>query len=232
MDEITPLGVKSKPDLADPDPLLRFFMKKATMLAIGAHPDDIEFGCGGTLIKYGKKGHRLFLMILTEGGLGAPKSKRAKEQMNSKTILGVEDIYWGGYEDTHLVIDIELIDRIEEVIAKVKPDFIFCHFPDDTHQDHRHLAQAVKSATRYIRNVLFFEGPTTQNFNPQVFVDIADTLDQKIEALKAHRSQVMKTNIEDLSIVEVARSSANFRGIQGRVKYAEAFHSLRLFINI
>ena len=61
---------------------------------------------------------------------------------------------------------------------------------------------------------------------------ISDTLDKKIEALQAHRSQVMKTNIEDLSIVEVARSSANFRGIQGRVKYAEAFHSLRLFINI
>jgi len=207
-------------------------MKKATMLAIGAHPDDIEFGCGGTLIKYTKKGHRLFLMILTEGGLGAPTSKRKKEQINSKTILGVEDIYWGGYEDTHLMVDIELIEKIEDVIARVKPDFIFCHFPDDTHQDHRHLAQAVMSATRYIRNVLFYEGPTTQNFNPQVFVDIADTLDQKIEALKAHRSQVMKTNIEDLSIVEVARSSANFRGIQGRVKYAEAFHSLRLFINV
>ena len=70
------------------------------------------------------------------------------------------------------------------------------------------------------------------NFNPQVFVDIADTLERKEKALQAHKSQVMKTNIEDLSIVEVARSSANFRGIQGRVKYAEAFHSLRLFINI
>jgi LmbE family N-acetylglucosaminyl deacetylase len=125
-----------------------------------------------------------------------------------------------------------LIGKIEAVIAEVKPDFIFCNFPDDTHQDHRHLAQAIMSATRYIRNVLFYEGPTTQNFNPQVFVDIAATLDQKVEALQAHRSQVMKTNIEDLSIVEVARSSANFRGIQGRVKYAEAFHSLRLFINI
>jgi len=88
------------------------------------------------------------------------------------------------------------------------------------------------SATRYIRNVLFYEGPTTQNFNPQVYVDIADTLEDKLDALRAHRSQVMKTNIEDLSIIEVARSCANFRGIQGRVKFAEAFHALRLFINI
>ena len=207
-------------------------MERVNILAIGAHPDDIEFGCGGTLIKYTQKGHRLFLLVMTQGGSGAQTSMRVQEQINSKKILGAEKIYWGGYEDTHLVVDKELIGIVENVIQEVMPDFIFCSFPDDTHQDHRHLAQAIMSATRYIRNVLFYEGPTTQNFKPHVFVDIADTLDKKMEALKAHRSQVMKTNIEDLSIVEVARSSANFRGIQGRVKYAEAFHSLRLFINI
>ena len=207
-------------------------MAKVNILAIGAHPDDIEFGCGGALIKYTQKGHRLFLLVMTGGGMGGASSVRIKEQQASGEILAAEKIFWGGYEDTHLIVDTELIGKIEAVIAEVKPDFIFCNFPDDTHQDHRHLAQAIMSATRYIRNVLFYEGPTTQNFNPQVFVDISDTLERKVEALKAHKSQVMKTNIEDLSIVEVARSSANFRGIQGRVKYAEAFHSLRLFINI
>ena len=207
-------------------------MAKVNILAIGAHPDDIEFGCGGALIKYTQKGHRLFLLVMTGGGMGGASSVRIKEQQASGEILAAEKIFWGGYEDTQLIVDTELIGKIEAVIAEVKPDFIFCNFPDDTHQDHRHLAQAIMSATRYIRNVLFYEGPTTQNFNPQVFVDISDTLERKVEALKAHKSQVMKTNIEDLSIVEVARSSANFRGIQGRVKYAEAFHSLRLFINI
>jgi LmbE family N-acetylglucosaminyl deacetylase len=207
-------------------------MQKATILAIGAHPDDIEFGCGGTLIKYAQKGHRLFLQIMTDGALGAGKAIRIEEQIKSKAILGAEDIFWGGYEDTHLIVDIDLIGKIEKVIKKVKPDFIFCSYPEDTHQDHRHLGQAVMSATRYIRNVLFYEGPTTQNFKPHVFVDIFDTFEKKIAALQAHKSQVMKTNIEDLSIVEVARSSANFRGIQGRVKFAEAFHALRLFINI
>jgi LmbE family N-acetylglucosaminyl deacetylase len=207
-------------------------MKKVNILAIGAHPDDIEFGCGGTLTKYSQRGHRLFLMVMTGGGSGAPSETRMAEQAAARQILGAEEIFWGGYQDTHLGVDAELIKKIESVIASVKPEFIFCHFPDDTHQDHRHLAQAVMSATRYIRNVLFYEGPTTQNFNPQVYVDIADTLEVKLEALQAHRSQVMKTNIEDLSIIEVARSCANFRGIQGRVKYAEAFHALRLFINI
>ncbi len=207
-------------------------MEKVNILAIGAHPDDIEFGCGGALIKYTRKGHRLFLLVMTGGSMGGKATVRQQEQEASKDILGAEKIYWGGYEDTHLIVDVELIGKIEAVIAEVKPEFIFCHFPDDTHQDHRHLAQAIMSATRYIRNVLFYEGPTTQNFNPQVFVDISDTLERKVAALKAHQSQVMKTNIEDLSIVEVAHSSANFRGIQGRVKYAEAFHALRLFINI
>ena len=207
-------------------------MGKVNILAIGAHPDDIEFGCGGALIKYTQKGHRLFLLVMTGGGLGGSSAVRRQEQNDSGNILGTEKIFWGDYEDTHLIVDVGLIGKIEAVIAEVKPDFIFCNFPDDTHQDHRHLAQAIMSATRYIRNVLFYEGPTTQNFNPQVFVDISDTLNKKVKALQAHHSQVMKTNIEDLSIVEVARSSANFRGIQGRVKYAEAFHSLRLFINI
>ena len=205
---------------------------KVNIIAISAHPDDIEFGCGGSLIKYTRKGHRLFLLIMTGGGLGAPADTRMAEQEASRRVLGAEEIFWGGYADTHLAVDVELIKKIEGVIAAVQPEFIFCHFPDDTHQDHRHLAQAIMSATRYIRNVLFYEGPTTQNFNPQVYVDIADTLEDKLDALRAHRSQVMKTNIEDLSIIEVARSCANFRGIQGRVKFAEAFHSLRLFINI
>jgi LmbE family N-acetylglucosaminyl deacetylase len=207
-------------------------MGKVKILAVGAHPDDIEFGCGGALVKYAQKGHGVYLLVMTGGGLGGSSAVRTEEQKVSGQILGAEKVFWGGYEDTHLVVDVDLIGKLEAVIAEVKPDFIFCNFPDDTHQDHRHLAQAIMSATRYIRNVLFFEGPTTQNFNPQVFVDISDTLDKKVEALQAHHSQVMKTNIEDLSIVEVARSSANFRGIQGRVKFAEAFHSLRLFINI
>jgi LmbE family N-acetylglucosaminyl deacetylase len=88
------------------------------------------------------------------------------------------------------------------------------------------------TATRYTRNVLFYEGPTTQNFTPTVFVNIDSVLEKKMAALKAHSSQVMKTNIEGLSIIDVARASAHFRGIQGRAKNAEGFMPLRLFINI
>jgi len=121
---------------------------------------------------------------------------------------------------------------VERVIQEVQPEFIFVHYHDDTHQDHRHLATSTITATRYTRNVLFYEGPTTQNFSPSVFVDIDSVLEDKIASLQAHASQVGKTNIEGLSIVDIARSSAHFRGIQGRVRNAEGFAPLRLFINI
>jgi len=207
-------------------------MEKMNILAIGAHPDDIEIGCAGTLIKYGDRGHNVFLLVMTGGGEGGAETTRTGEQADSNKIMGVNHIFWGGYKDTHILVDKETISCIEDILSKVEPDFIFCHFPDDTHQDHRHLCQATLSATRNLRNVLFYESPTTCNFTPHVFVNIADTLERKIESLEAHASQVTKTNIEDLSIIEIARSSANFRGIQGRVKYAEAFRALRLFINI
>jgi LmbE family N-acetylglucosaminyl deacetylase len=202
------------------------------ILAIGSHPDDIEFGCGGALIKFADKGHRVFLLVMTPGGQGGDEETRTGEQTDAAGLLGAAEVFWGGYKDTFLSANRDVIHRLETFIKKVSPVFIFCHFPDDTHQDHRYLAKAVISATRYVRNVLFYEGPTTQGFKPHVFVDVSEVLDRKMAALEAHRSQMMKTNIESLSILEMARSTANFRGIQGRVKYAEAFQSLRLFINI
>jgi LmbE family N-acetylglucosaminyl deacetylase len=207
-------------------------IQRMNILAIGAHPDDIEYGCAGTLVKYADRGHRIHLMILTGGEEGGNGEERQREQSAAAETIGTQQVFWGGYRDTQLPLNQELIDKIEEVLVEVKPDLILVNHGDDTHQDHRILTRATMSATRYVRNVLFFEGPTSQNFNPQVFVDISDTLERKFKALEAHASQVMKTNIENMSIVELARANATFRGIQGRVKFAEAFAPLRLFINI
>jgi LmbE family N-acetylglucosaminyl deacetylase len=109
---------------------------------------------------------------------------------------------------------------------------IFVNSPDDTHQDHHNLAQATMSATRYVPNFLFFEVPSTQHFVPNCYSNIEKVLPKKLASLEAHRSQVTKTNIEDLTILELAVSCANFRGIQARVKYAEAFQSVRLLLDI
>lgn len=202
------------------------------ILALGAHPDDIESGCGGALVKYAQNGHRIFLMVMTEGERGASNGVRKREQQQAARCLHAEKVFWGGYADTEVPLDQGLIQKVEQVIHEVDPHFIFVHFFDDTHQDHRHLAMSTMTATRYTKNVLFYEGPTTQNFSPTVFVDIDSVLERKTEALLAHKSQVEKTNIEGLTLVDMIRSSAHFRGIQGRVKNAEGFVPLRLFINI
>ena len=203
------------------------------ILAIGAHPDDIEVGCSGTLAKYAQNGHDIYLLVMTEGHMGGEGAIRKKEQAKSAKILEPRDLIWGAYKDTLLTPHMnQMVHDIEVVLKKIAPDFIFVHYEDDTHQDHQALAKATISATRYVRNVLFYEGPTTQNFYPTIYVDIKETLDMKIAMLLAHHSQVEKTNIVGLSIMDVVRSTAVFRGIQGRVQFAEAFLPLRLFINV
>ena len=203
------------------------------ILAIGPHPDDIEIGCGGTLIKYAEKDHGVFLLIITKGEEGGDAQLRTEEQLKAAEIIGAKNVFWGEFKDTELLDKgKKIIHTVERYINSIKPHFIFVNFFDDTHQDHRTVNKSVLSATRYVKNVMFYEVPTTNNFVPNVFVDIASALDKKLEALKAHSSQVMKTNIQGLSIIDIARSSAHFRGVQGRVPLAEGFVSERLFINI
>ena len=202
------------------------------ILAIGAHPDDVEFGCGGTLIKYAGKGARIDLLVMTDGARGGNARTRRAEQLQAARVLGAREVHWGGYRDTLLPSVRRLIDCIERVLRVVRPDFIFVNNPEDTHQDHRQVARAAISATRYARNVLFYEGPTTVNFNPTVFIEIADEVKSKIAALRTHQSQVMKTRIEGTAICEIAEASAHFRGVQARVRWAEGFAPLRLFINV
>ena len=167
------------------------------ILALGAHPDDIDIGCAGNLLKYVDSGHDLYLMVMTMGDKGGSTQIRKEEQIKSAEILKARDLIWGGYKDTELSPNMnKLVSDIENLLNKIKPDFFFVNYSDDSHQDHRSLCRAAISASRYIRNVLFYEVPTTQNFSPSVFVDIRDTIDGKINSLLAHKSQVTKTNIE------------------------------------
>ena len=203
------------------------------VLAIGAHPDDIEFGCGGTLALHAKAGHDVYLLVMTEGHKGGEKAVRKEEQHNAARLLNPKELFWGKYDDTELTPNMnDLVHDIEAVIKRINPDLTFVNHQEDTHQDHRALAKAAVSATRYVKNVLFYEGPTTQEFSPNVFVDIKEAMDDKINMLLAHQSQVTKTNIEGLSIIDIARSIAVFRGIQGRVQFAEGFVPLRYFMRL
>jgi len=202
------------------------------ILAIGPHPDDIEIGCGGALIKYAQTGHAVSLMVLTDGSYGADPSIRRAEQEEAAKYIGAKGLYWGGYRDTELGCSRELIVKIDAVIEQAKPDVVFLNFWADVHQDHRAAAQAAVSATRYIKEVLFYEVPSTQHFEPDIFVDIQDVLERKLHLLRLHASQVDKTRVENLNILESAQSCANYRGFQGRVKFAEGFKSVRMLREI
>ena len=204
------------------------------ILALGAHPDDIEIGCGAALLKFARAGHKVYLYIATYGERGGDRITRKQEQIESAEYLGVEKIFWGEFPDCQLPLSRHLITNIENVIHEVNPDYIFVHYNEDTHQDHRMLATATLSATRYIPNFLFYECPSTLNFSPNVYMDVEDCIEGKQVLLEKHASQVRKVHaaMPDISIMDIAISSARFRGIQGRMKIAEAFKSVRLFIDV
>lgn len=202
------------------------------ILATAAHPDDIEYGCGGTLLKDARKGDNVYLMVLTDGSAGGEAAVRRREQEKAAELLQAKKVFWGGFKDTEIPVNKKTISIIEEVIKEVEPDEVYVNYFDDIHQDHRVLAKCVISATRYIKKVLFYEGYTTCNFEPDVFVDIEDVLDDKIRLLEVYKSQISKSNPISLDIIESARAVANFRGFQGKVKYAEGFKALRFLMDI
>ena len=201
------------------------------IIAIGAHPDDLEYGCGGTLYKLARAGHQINLLVMTRGEMGGEPDLRQKEQEHSARILKAK-LYWGRFSDTQIPLQKETINTIEYFIKKIDPTLIFVPFPNDTHQDHRVVSQATVTATRYVQNVLFYEGPSTIDFTPpSVFTDITEHIEQKMMLLKSHKSQVFSTRIADLSILEAAKAAGLFRGMQNRVKYAEGFVPLRLSLD-
>lgn len=200
------------------------------ILGIGAHPDDLEIGCGGLLARMSRSGHKLCMLVLSDGRVGGTPGVRRKEQERSAALLKAR-LMWGGWQDTEMALDRALIRRVEEAIAECRPDLILVNSPDDTHQDHRAAAQAAVTAARYSPNLLFYEVPTTIGFAPSLFADIGGVLTTKVRLLKCHSSQVYKTRVKNLSIVESARSAAVFRGFQGRVKYAEGFMPQRAMLD-
>jgi len=201
------------------------------VLAIGAHPDDLEYGCGGALIRHVQRGDEVHLLVVTDGSQGGDPEMRRREQLASSGILGAAQTHFGEYPDTRFECHRESITRLEEIVRQVDPESVCTHFGEDTHQDHRMVSRAVVPAARTVPNLLFYEGLSSQDFSPSLFVNIGQVIHQKLAALEAHASQMQRTNIESMSIIDIAQSAANFRGIQGRVTCAEGLVPLRYFIH-
>lgn len=198
------------------------------ILALGAHPDDIEIGCAGTLIDCIKKSYDVSLGIMTDGSAGGDPKLRRREQEESARVMGVKQILWGPYEDTKLTVSKESISVIDSWIHEIKPAYVLVNYYEDTHQDHRNLAKIAVTATRHIKNVLFYEVPSSIGFFPTIFYDIKPVIESKMEVLKAHFSQVSQTHSEYISILEVAKAAAHFRGVQGKLEFAEGFLPQRM----
>ena len=127
------------------------------ILAIGAHPDDIELGCGGILLKSAKQGHNVFMYILTRGAASGDPLQRTTEQREVARIIGARASWIDNFEDTKLSPNVDLINHIEQVIRMTKPDIVYTHPHGDTHHDHRAVWQSplrrkVCSKHTFIRN--------------------------------------------------------------------------------
>jgi N-acetylglucosamine malate deacetylase 1 len=201
------------------------------ILALGSHPDDIEYGCGGTLIMAVEKKHQVYLGVMTDGS-AITKANRVAEQEQAAKLLGASDLFWGGFTDTQLEHSRELITAIEKLLKKTSPDFVFVNAPDDAHQDHQALADCAITACRYVKRLLFYHDYTSIDFLPDTFSDIGETLQAKRKLLACHKSQVSKQYPTGLDMLESVNALAAYYGFMAKVKYAEGFKPLRNLINI
>lgn len=199
-------------------------MPTVNVLAVGAHPDDVELGCGATLAAHRAHGDELALLVMTSGEQG-PQAARSRmhEQEEAAQILGAT-LLWGGFEDGGVPHDRKAIDFIDAIVRDTGADTVYTHSPNDTHQDHRATALASLAAVRRSRRVLLYESPTTTTFAPSLYVEVSDHLDTKMAALRAHLSQVLKNGLVDLEAVE---AQARYRGFTARMRCAEGFEAAR-----
>lgn len=204
---------------------------KRRVLAIGAHPDDVEYGCGGALLRASQAGHEVHLLVLTCGLSEEEAIIRRKEQEKSAAFLKAE-LHWGGWQDTSLVYARPLINTVEYFIAKVRPDTILVNAVNDSHQDHVALAKSAIAAGRYVKNFLHYHDYTSLEFHGSLFVDIGNTLEEKAKLLGIHASQVGKDSPAGLDMLESIRALASYYGFLAKVKYAEAFYPLRYLLQV
>jgi LmbE family N-acetylglucosaminyl deacetylase len=198
------------------------------VLAIGAHPDDIELGCGAALLAHRRAGHAVTMLVMT-AGLGPAEQRARPEEQEEAAALLQAGLVWGGFEDGRVPPDGPTIQVIEDTITRTGAEVIYTHAAGDSHQDHRAVAAATAAAARRAQRVLCFESPTTLGFSPTHFVDVDGLVEAKLGLIRAHLSQVMKNGLVDLEAVE---AQARFRGFQARVRHAEAFEATRFVWDI
>ena len=198
------------------------------ILAIGAHPDDIELGCGAALLAHRRAGHAVTMLVMTAGRGESEQRLRPPEQEEAAALLQAQ-LLWGGFEDGHIPDGEPAVRVIENAIATTGAEILYTHAAADSHQDHRAVAAATAAASRKTQRVLAYESPTSLGFSPTHFVDAEGLVEAKLNLIRVHLSQVMKNGLVDLEAVE---AQTRFRGFQARVRHAEAFIASRFLWDI
>lgn len=207
------------------------------ILMIGAHPDDIELGCAGFTIRAQNNGHNVTWLVMTTGDYKPEdRETRIAEQNSVLKIIGMGlKLEQCQLADNRLHEELKgMIEIIERSIQKNGIDAIFTHSKNDTHHDHRAVYQASYEAGRNIDNILSYEEIISNNFRPQLFVDITEYIDIKINIVECHKSQRGKVSLQDEAIESLAyHRGAQFNQIPGQ--YYEAFEIIKMgdsFVNL
>lgn len=221
------------------------------ILAIGAHPDDLEFLCAGTLALYAKAGHRVVMAVATNGNVGSPtlsreeiRAVRRAEQEAACAIIGAE-LVWMDFDDEWLFNDRPTRTVFLDAYRRADPDVVFVHAPTDYHPDHRVAGQVaedcrIPAAVRLVETALpacrkvphLFRMDTigSIDFEPEAYVDVTSVIDIKRRMLACHASQsAWLQAIYDLTPVEMMESMGRQRGIVAGVKFAEGFSEVKTY---
>lgn len=206
------------------------------IVAVGAHLDDIEIGCGGTLAKAASSGTEVHMLVLTSSGYTdyqgiewRTDSDAEQEGRDAAAMLGAQSIEILDFPTKDVPYDSTTVEALNEHFDRINPDLIVTHWPHDTHQAHRATAMATLSAARHFRSILMYEpifpsGRSYEAFHPQVYVSIDDHWQVKERALQAHASQRKKYGNTWL---EAVKARSRFRGYDIGRTHAEAFEVVR-----
>ena len=188
---------------------------KLDILAFGAHPDDVELSCSGTLLNEKRNGKKIGIIDLTEGELGSrgTTQTRYEEAADALKILGLDCRENLQLQDGFFEIDKETILKVIQIIRKYKPEIIICNAIEDRHPDHAKGAKLISESSflsGLIKIETFLEGKSQEAWRPKyVFhyiqdrylepdfvIDISDSMDKKLEAIKAFKTQFYNPEIE------------------------------------
>lgn len=182
---------------------------KKIILAIGAHPDDVEFGCAGTLAKHSAEGATLNILTLSSGEVGGNSSVRTHESEVAAKLQHAY-LFMGNFTDTEITHTAKTIQFIEKIVHEVQPTHIYTHSFNDNHQDHRNTYHASITACRQIPNLYCYLSPSsTIDFRPNVFINIDAYIEKKIKVINAFSSQ---STIRPYLNEDLIRATARYWG--------------------